>query len=273
MMHLSDDLRFQLVSWRKGLLNTSTLVRRNFDAGIYSTKNSGMHWLRYMFGLLLARLHDLPPPEHIGWSAFVGRPKALPRLNGVPRLVASHSIAHPALRLAPVFRLGRQPRYLLLVRDIRAILVSVYEKWYRHDGRVSFSEFLRGDVANSRTYICDIWELMRFYNQWGPVLERFPDRCMLVRYEDMVAAPQANFGNICQHFGLTGVTPALLREVVGQASKEEMARRPDPTEPRHDKVVRADGRSVAEWYGDADRDFVAQTLRRNLRYNFGYAYH
>lgn len=43
--------------------------------------------------------------------------------------------------------------------------------------------------------------------------------------------------------------------------------------PRHDKVVRSDIRTVDGWYSEADRSFVAETLRRNLRYDFGYSYH
>jgi hypothetical protein len=33
-----------------------------------------------------------------------------------------------------------------------------------------------------------------------------------------------------------------------------------------------DPRPADEWYSDADRLFVAEVLRRNLKYTFGYKY-
>ncbi len=49
-----------------------------------------------------------------------------------------------------------------------------------------------------------------------------------------------------------------------------MAKLPNPKENR--TVVRMDPRPADEWYSDADRGFVAEVLRRNLKYTFGYKY-
>ena len=49
-----------------------------------------------------------------------------------------------------------------------------------------------------------------------------------------------------------------------------MTKRPNPT--AKGIVVRMDARPAEEWYNDEDRRFVAEVLRRNLKYTFGYRY-
>lgn len=270
-MFPSSDLRFKLHCVNRGLFNVSTLRRRHFDGAIYSTKNSGAHWVKYMLGLVIAELHDLPPPEHLGCHSIIGHPKTRAFPPGIPRIVTAHSIPHLALRLPLVYRHLAFPRAVILVRDIRTVLVSLYEKWHG-EADLEFSTFIRGDVTRRQAYVCDIWELMHFYNYWGPIIERYPDRCIAVRYEDLGADTAAEMSRICRHFAIAGVTPEVLARVLRQATKEEMAKRPDPAEAQHWKVVRRDAKPPREWYSEADRRFVADTLRRNLDYNFGYSY-
>jgi hypothetical protein len=49
----------------RGLFSLTTLRYRSFDGQIVSMKQSGSHWLKYMLGLTLAKIHNLPPPAHI----------------------------------------------------------------------------------------------------------------------------------------------------------------------------------------------------------------
>ena len=163
------------------------------------------------------------------------------------------------------------PQSVILVRDIRVVLVSLYEKWHGEDD-LDFSTFLRGDLSRRQTYVCDIWELMHFLNYWGPVVERFPERCIAVRYEDLRDDPAGQLDRVCRHLGIDGTSPKLLEEVIAQASKEEMAKRPDPEENRHWNVVREDDRPVLDWYEESDRHFLEETLGRHLNYTFGYHY-
>ena len=65
IVRTSDELRFRVRSLNRGLFNPSTLRHRQFDGFIASMQQSGSHWLKYMLGLTLARLYDLPPPAHI----------------------------------------------------------------------------------------------------------------------------------------------------------------------------------------------------------------
>jgi len=216
----------------------------------------------------LAELYDLPAPEHIKSDAIIGHPKHPPIYPNIPRIVLTHSIAHHAMRLPFVHRALGLPRYIVLVRDIRHILVSVYEKW-DETHRVDFSTYLRGDLRN-RSYATDIWQLMRFFNAWGAVVEACPDRAMVLRYEDLTAKPRDNLAKVCTFLGIEHVAPDLIERAVTSASKQEMAKRLDPREDHADRVVNPGERDPNDWFGAADRDFLAEVCRRNLKYNFGY---
>ncbi len=267
-LSLSDDLRFRLRCLNRGLFNPTTIRHRSFDGHIPSAKTCGSHWIKYMLSLLLAELFDLPAPEHIKSDAIIGHPKHPPIYPNIPRIVLTHSIAHHAMRLPFVHGALGLPRYIVLVRDIRHILVSVYEKW-DETHRVDFPTYLRGDLRN-RSYATDIWQLMRFFNAWGAVVEACPDRTMVLRYEDLTADARYNLAKVCTFLGIEHVAPDLIERAVTSASKQEMAKRLDPREDHADRVVNPGERDPNDWFGAADRDFLAEVCRRNLKYNFGY---
>jgi len=264
----ADELRFRLKCLNRGLFNPTVIRRRAFDGHVTSPKQSGTHWVKYLLSLVLADLYGLPEPEHIRSNAIVGHPKTPARHPGVPCIVTSHNHAHYLMRAPWAFRLLRLPRFVVLVRDIRAILVSNYEKW-NADYQVDFATYLRGDVAG-KAFVTDIWEIMRFFNGWGPVATAHPEAVLIQRYEDIVADPQAAFARICRHLGIVGTSDEVLARAIARASREEMAKRPDPTEDHADRVVNVAARDPAAWFDPAARAFLRETCRRNLRYDFGY---
>lgn len=267
----ADELRFKARSLNRALFNPTTLRRRRFDGFIASMQHSGTHWLKYMLGLTLARLYELPPPAYISDNSIVGHPKSPPLYGQIPRIVTTHSIPHYLLRSRTLFRFLHFPRYLILVRDIRDGLVAYYEK-HKGEFNVDFSTYLRGDVRG-RAYRYDIWLRIRFLNGWGAVVERHPERTAVLKFEDLKADTRGELARVCDYFGIEGVSPDLLDEVVAGASKEEMAKRPDPQWTGAKlKTVRMDARPSEEWYSEEDRRFVAELLRRNLKYTFGYRY-
>ena len=267
----SDELRFRTRSLNRALFTPTTLYRRHFDGFIASMHQSGTHWLKYMLGLTLAKLYDLPPPYYLQDNSIIGHPKSPPLWEQIPHIVATHSVSHILLRSRSLFRLLHFPKYLILVRDIRDVLVAHYE---RHKGEynMDFSTHLRGDVRGKK-YYNDIWWCVRFLNGWGPVVERHPEQAAVLKYEDLRADTRGQLARVCEHFRIEGVTPDLIDEVVAGASKEEVAKRPDPRWTGTELgVVRMDSRPSEEWYTDADRRFVAEVCRRNLKYTFGYRY-
>jgi len=264
----ADELRFRLKCVNRGLFNPTVVRRRAFEGHVTSPKQSGTHWVKYLLSLVLAELYDLPEPEHIRSNAIVGHPKAPPRYPGIPRIVTSHNHAHYLMRAPWAFRLLKLPRFVVLVRDVRAILVSNYEKW-NGDYRVDFATYLRGDVRG-KAFVTDIWEIMRFFNSWGPVAAAHTDAVIIQRYEDILADPEAAFARICRHLGIAGATDAVLARAIARSSREEMAKRPDPSEDHADKVVNVAARDPESRFDAEARAFLRETCRRNLHYDFGY---
>jgi hypothetical protein len=256
-------LRARIIN--RGLFSPTTLRHRRFDGQIVSMKQSGSHWLKYMLGLTLAKIHNLPPPAHIQDDAIIGHPKTPPRYGNIPQIVHSHTIPHYLNRSRRLVCLVHFPKYLILVRDMRDALVSHFEKWKDEYG-VSFSTYLRGDMRGR--YGNDIWLQIRFLNAWGAVAKRQPERTQVLKYEALCGDTKGELARVCAFFGIAGATPSILAEVVGQASKDEMAMRPNP-EVRL-SVVRVAERSTL--YSPEDRRFIAETCRRNLRHSFGYSY-
>jgi len=111
---------------------------------------------------------------------------------------------------------------------------------------------------------------MRFFNAWGAVVAACPDRTMVLRYEDLTADARDSLAKVCTFLGIEPVAPDLIERAVTSASKQEMANRLDPGEDHADRVVNLGERDPNDWFGAADRDFLAEVCRRNLKYNFGY---
>ncbi len=267
----SDELRFRARSLNRGLFNAPTVRLRHYCEGIMVCMHqSGTRWLKYMLGLTLAKLYDLPPPAHLGDKSIVGTPKS-PIYPQIPQFVYTHSIPHYLFRSRTPFRFLHFPKYLILVRDIRDVLVAYYER-HKGEHNIDFSTYLRGDVRGKK-YYNDIWWCIRFLNGWGPVVERHPERTAVLKFEDLKADPRGELARVCDYFDIKDVSPDLLDEVIAGASKEEMAKRPDPQWTGAKlKVVRMDSRPSEEWYTEEDRRFVAELCRRNLKYTFGYRY-
>ncbi len=264
VIRTSDEL---LLTWRSlyhGLIKLQPLRHRHYDAVLVSMPQSGSHWVRYMLGLALAKLYDLPHPPYILSTSFVGKPI----YTHIPQILHTHCIPHYMFRSRAFFRLFHLPRHLILVRDIRDALVSRYEK-YKREYNVDFSTYLRGDLRGKK-YTIDIWVRIRFLNGWGAVVERNAEEFAVLKYEDFITDRHGRLARLCDHFNIEGVTPDLLDEVVAAASKAEMNKLPYPN--GKSIVVRANPRPSDEWYSDADRRFVAEVCRRHLKYTFGYRY-
>ncbi|MCH7887735.1 MAG: sulfotransferase domain-containing protein [Proteobacteria bacterium] len=246
------------------------LRHRHFDGVIISMPQSGTHWIRYMLSLILARLHDLPPLSRIGDKSIVGSPK----FRQIPRILQTHRPPHYMFRSRTLSRWLHLPRRLVLVRDIRDSLVSQYEK-YNSEYNVDFSAFLRGGVRGKKYSYYSIWTRIQFLNGWGAVVTRNAEEVAVLKYEDLKADTPGQLARVCDHFDIKGVTPDLIAAAAAAASKEEMAKRENlrrKTVRGKPAAVRLDPRPADEWYSDADRRFVAEVLRRNLKYTFGYRY-
>ena len=166
-----------------------------------------------------------------------------------------------------VRRCWRLPKYVVLVRDMRASLVSNYEKWKQHYG-VEFTEYLRGDPSGRR-YNSDLWWCLRFMNAWGRVAQRFPAETHVLRYEDLRRDPARELTRV-SNFLLLQLAPQQINAAVAAAGKDAMTARHDPARPLGE--VSLEERNVEEWFGGRDREFLADVCASQLRHTFGYDY-
>ena len=264
LLGTSDRIRYHARTVERGLLTLRTVGHLWYDGVFVTMQQSGTHWTRYMISLILARLHDLPPPAYIHDRSIFGKPI----YRDIPRIVDTSMYPNYFLRSRALFRLLAVPKHVILVRNLRDALVSHFER-RKDDFNVDFSTYLRGDIRR-RIWRTDIWTRIRFLNAWGPVVERQPEHVAVLKYEDLKADTRGQLARVCDHFNIAGVTPNLLDEVIAASSKAELAKLPDPR--RIKTPVRLNPRPTDEWYSDDDRRFFAEACRRYLKYTFGYRY-
>ncbi len=253
----------------RDLIKISCLRYRDYDGYFASMHQSGNHWLRHLLACALAAVYDLPAPEHLADMRIIGEPKCPTRIPGIPRLVFSHKICSPVVHSIASRAFVRFPRYVILVRDLRSMLVSHYER-FKDRYQLPFSDYLRGDV-HGRRFDCDLWDSIRFLNAWGAVRRRLPEQCLVVRFEDLRTEVVSQVRRIWAFLQLPEVDVAVFERAAAASSKEQMARKESRLR-KHGTVVRPDGGDPLERYSPSDRAFFMDACDRYLRHSFGYDY-
>ena len=251
----------------RDLSNFSLFHHRDVDGALVSMHQSGTHWLKYMLATALSKKHGVAPPRYNHANDIIGGPGDSRPPPPLPRLVASHSVPHALIAL-PVFRglLGLPP-YVVLIRDLRASLVSNYGKW-RQRYAVSFDEYLRGDPSEQR-YNSDLWWCLRFLNGWGRVAVRCPDTTLVVRYEDLLVDTAKQLDRISAFLQLD-LSAMQCSAAISAASREQMALRHDPTRPEGE--VSLESPDLKDYFGAHQRRYLALVCEKYLRYPLGYDY-
>ena len=265
---LRHDLAYYMRSLMVDLPNLSLLTRRRWDAVIVTQHHAGTHWLVHMLTELMADVYDTPRQTDIDDMRVIARHKEKPAFSHIPAMAHSHKIPSWLTHAAPLRWGLRYPRYVVLVRDIRTSLVSLYEK-HREEYDVPFSELVQGDPFRRR-FRKDVWRDIRFFNAWGRVKRVMPERLLLLRYEDLKADPASQLRRVWEHLQLTPVDDDAIARAIENSSKERMLAKQDAQ--LHGRVVRDDPRHAFEWYTPADQAFFTAVCRRHLRDWFGYRF-
>lgn len=252
---------------RRALGNLSLLHHRHCSGHIASMHQSGTHWLKFMLASAMARHYGVPDPKYNHANDLIGGPRDPQVYAGLPRLISAHSIPHPMLSLRQTHSFWQLPPYAVLVRDIRASLVSNYEKWRERYG-CSFSEFLRGDPTGRR-FNSDLWWCFRFLNAWHAVERAVPVRVQILRYENLREDALVPLSRLNSHFALP-LTTADLEYGVTAGSKRAMAAREDPDRPKG--AVNPGTRSINDYFTAADRLWFTAQCERYLHARYGYDY-
>ena len=220
-----------------------------------------------MLANALAHQHGLPGPEFNHANDFIGGPKDQIVYPQLPRLISSHSIPPLLTPLLLKLKMLRFPQYILLVRDIRASLVSNYRKWQDRYA-VEFSEFLRGDPAGKK-YNSDIWWSIRFLNAWGRFRTCSHATVLVVRYEDLQLDTQTELARINQFIGLALREEDIAHDI-GNATKQAMLAKADPQRPPGE--VNKQEVEIESYFSSRDKLYFEEICRAFLKYDFAYDY-
>jgi hypothetical protein len=264
-----NDLKFRVHGVNRHTTNLSLLKYNDFQGFLITGQNSGTHWIKWMLSHAIAHRYDVDPPRYFNNDSsndLIGHPKHQRIYPHLPRIASSHSIPAYAVDWAWLRKIRRPPPYAVVVRDIRDVLISNYEKW-RPDYGVPFSRYVPGD-PRGKAFVCDVWWYMRFLNRWGDVARRHPEATLVLRYDDFRKDPLENLRRLARHFRLDLSDTDLLAGVA-VGSKEYMMARQDPQ--ISERPIRPDGVEGAR-FSARDLEVLAGILGRNLRHDFGYRY-
>jgi sulfotransferase family protein len=262
------NYKFIYHSLRRDCFNFSLLAHRDFDSMLITMHQSGTHWLKYMLTLALVEKLGIDKPEYIQDDMFFGNPSSYQCNYEINRIASAHSIPHLLIGSKLLNKMIYFPRYIILVRDMRASLVSNYEKWKHDNEYTNFSTFLRGDEKGKR-FNSDIWWCIRFYNAWGRVLSNIPDQTMSIKYEDLITNTHDILKNISAFMELE-LYDEHLQHGINEASKKKMQKKNDPSSLT---VVRVDKRMPIDWFSEEDKLFFVDACQSHLKHDFGYNFY
>lgn len=266
-------LGFYFELYRKDLTNLSFLKHKKFDGFLITMHQSGTHWLKHMLACAIADEKNLAPPKYAYAGDMIGGHKDPVKYQGIPLFGHSHNIPSFLISLK-ILKIIKRPKYVILVRDIRSMLVSHYEK-YKHEYNCNFAEYLRGN-PRKKQFVSDIWWCIRFQNAWGRAIESFPEDCLLIKYENLETDTLGVLKQVNGFLGLN-LNEKSLRRGIEESTKEKMKAK--PLKPKHKMknkqsrvVVRTNKMTKEDYFSEEDRAFIKDTCKKYLKYDFGYKY-
>jgi hypothetical protein len=216
---LGKDRNRELERWLRGREDWRKL--RLADAVVVSFGKSGRTWLR----VLLSRVYQLQHGLHE--RAVIGFDNLHYRTGVVPKIMFTHD---NYVKDYTGHRDTKEDFYdkkvIFLARDPRDVAVSQYFQWkYRmKPNKKDINAYPVADLAPYEFVMSDagLPKVIEFMNLWAQEAPRIRE-FMIVRYEDLRAAPEATLGRILEFLG-TPATAAQLADAVQFASLENMKR-------------------------------------------------
>ena len=170
----------------------------------------------------------------------------------------------------PIFYRTGQSYYAIPCQaksDMR-VAILVRNLYNQQKSRIYHSGYSR---ETERAYFKDEWLLrdIGFLNSWGEYHARFPERCIIIKYEDLlnntfkVVKPLAEFLQL-------KVSDDSLHKAIERCTKLEMKKR-IPQESQK-KNIRVTLDSKEDPFSEWGRRFLKDTIQKKLKYDFGYDY-
>lgn len=253
---------------RHDLFRMSLLWQRDADGYFATGQQSGSHWISNLMAAAISRQYGVEKLDHIRDKSIISHPRMLQRYPHLPRLVRTHHAPSPLVHCAPVRSLVKFPKYVVLLRDIRASIVSRFERQTEELAGISFSESLRDHSLWGRSTKWDLYKRIVFFNAWGDVARRLPEQTLLVHYENIRENTVGELERIWRFLDLPISDSSIFAQAVAECTKDRMAAR-DP-HINNIVLVRKDDRDPVEWFSPADREYFSMRCRQLLRHSFGY---
>jgi hypothetical protein len=256
---------------RASLSPSAIRAERRADALLVSYPKCGRTWLTMLLGRVLALQAGLDEVDYLA--------NDLPWAEGLPRIRISHD-DNPhwktARRLARSKRRYRGKKVVLLVRDPRDVVVSMYFERSRRERAYSgtLHEFLhesRGSLAT----------ILAYYNVWAREHGQAGNFC-LVRYEDLKRDAAGEVARILRFLGVQ-VSGAHLQDAVQFASFENMRameagdvlksgrlRARDPNDKESFKTRKAKVGGFVDYLTPEEIAWMEHRIRETLEPSYGY---
>lgn len=253
---------------RHDLFRMSLIWQRDADGYFATGQQSGSHWISNLMASAICQQYGVEQLDHIRDKSIICHPRMSQRHAHLPRLVRTHHAPSPLVHCAPARALLKFPKYVVLLRDIRASIVSRYERQTEELAGISFSDSLRDHSLWGRGTKWDLYKRFVFFNAWGDVARRMPEQTLLVHYENVRRDTAAELERIWRFLELPVTDTAIFARAAAECTKERMAQR-DP-HINNIVLVRKDERDPVDWFSPADREYFSRRCAELLRHDFGY---
>lgn len=253
---------------RHDLFRMSLLWQRDADGYFATGQQCGSHWVSNLMASAISLQYGVKQLDHIRDKSIISHPRMHQRYPNLPRLVRTHHAPSPLVHCAPVRNAVKFPKYVVLLRDIRASIVSRYERQTEELAGISFSESLRDHALWGRSTKWDLYKRFVFFNAWGDVARRLPQQTLIVHYENLRRNTAGELERVWRFLDLPASDPGMFAQAAEDCSKDRMAAR-DP-KLRNIVLVRKDERDPVDWFSEEDRAYFSKRCRQFLRHSFGY---
>lgn len=184
------------------------------DVFVISFPKSGRTWLNLLIGVAIRNYYQLPQADLLNvyeLSAFNTK---------IPRVLFTHDDEphrKKPYQLQESKEKYRHKQVILLVRDPRAIIVSLYFHRVKREKTFtgSLQEFLLYEEWGG------IHSLLRFYQIWD-ANKQVPEEFLLLRYEDLHINPQRELRRVLDFMGLANIPDAVLEKTITYCSFDNM---------------------------------------------------
>jgi hypothetical protein len=186
------------------------------DVFVISFPKCGRTWMRVQLARILQQHFGLEEGDWVAIEAMAEGRRDVPKIRLLnadkPERKRPHELH------ASVVSYFRHRKVVLLVRDPRDVVVSMYMQRTRRGMRPPFSgtlsEFLDEPVGSFDT-------LIQYYNLWSE-LGAGAENLLIIRYEDLRSQPGPELRRVVDFIGLPEVSDAVIDEAVAFGAFDNM---------------------------------------------------